>query len=81
LLQWDKRRFPGPDYDTQLNCINNSLKDSKQWTPGVSYSTFNNPDSTLIDAVNAFERGYVRSARGSRRAAAIDNIFRDFVNE
>ena len=81
LLQWDKRRFPGADYNTQLDYINSSSKDSKQWAPGISYSTFNNPDSTLVDTANAFERGYVRSARGRRRAAIIDNIFRNFVNE
>ena len=81
LLQWDKRRFPGSDYNTQLDYINSSSKDSKQWAQGGSYSTFNNPDSTLVDTANAFERGYVRSARGRHRAAAIDNIFRDFVNE
>ena len=81
LLQWDKRRFPGSDYNTQLDYINSSSKDSKQWAPGGSYSTFNNPDSTLVDTANAFERGYVRSARGRRRAAAIDNIFRDYVWE
>ena len=81
LLQWDKRRFPGINYYRQIDYIINSSKDKSQWTPGNSYSVFNNPDSTLIDAANAFERGYVRSARGSRRAAAIDNIFRDFVNE
>lgn len=81
LLQWDKSRFPGSDYYTQLNYINSSSKDKSQWSPGNSYSVFNNPDSTLIDAANAFEKGYVRSARGSRRAAAIDNIFRNFVNE
>lgn len=81
LLQWNKRRFPGINYYRQIDYIINSSKDKSQWTPGNSYSIFNNPDSTLIDAANAFERGYVRSARGSRRAAAIDNIFRDFVNE
>lgn len=81
LLQWDKRRFPGINYYRQIDYIINSSKDKSQWTPGNSYSIFNNPDSTLIDAANAFERGYVRSARGIRRAAAIDNIFRDFVNE
>ena len=81
LLQWDKRRCPGADYNTQLDYINSSSKDSKQWAPGGSYSTFNNPDSTLVDTANAFERGYIRSARGRRRAAVIDNIFRNFVNE
>lgn len=81
LLQWDKKRFPGSNYYRQIDYIINSSKDKSQWSPGNSYSVFNNPDSTLIDAANAFERGYVRSARGSRRAAVIDNIFRDFVNE
>ena len=81
LLQWDKKRFPGSNYNRQIDYIINSSKNKSQWSPGNSYSVFNNPDSTLIDAANAFERGYVRSARGSRRAAAIDNIFRDFVNE
>lgn len=81
LLQWDRNRFPGYDYNTQIQYISDDSKNNKSWSPGVYYDTFHNTNSNLRDTVDTFEKGYVRSANGRKRAIVLNNIFGKFIDK
>lgn len=80
LLQWAPNRYPGHGYNTQIQYIVNDSNNNKSWSNSSYYDTFHNQNSSLNDSIDSFERGYVRSANGRKRAAIISSIFDDFIN-
>ena len=81
LLQWAPNRYPGSGYNRQIQYIVDDTRNRKNWAGSDAYDTFNNTSTNLNDTTAAFERGYVRSANGSRRAAVLNKIFGQFVDK
>lgn len=73
LFQWNSSKFPGWDYNTQVNTIANQIKDRKYYTK--SFNLVSNPDSTTYQVGYGITNGYVRGGNPRTRGNLTQKYF------